>query len=88
MVIALFSLETAHLTDGINISVNFTWNSTEPTTGTGVIGSGKWEPGHIYTYKLNLGDADEDIIADVSVTPWEKFTDENDQDYKHEIEVE
>lgn len=75
-------------TDGINISVNFTWNSTEPTTGTGVIGSGKWEPGHIYTYKLNLGDADEDIIADVSVTPWEKFTDENDQDYKHEIEVE
>lgn len=69
-------------TDDITISTSFTWNSTEPTTGTGIIGSGSWEPGHIYTYKLNLGDADEDIIADVSIEQWSI------NEYKHQIDVE
>lgn len=68
-------------TGGIKISVSFTWNSTR-TDAEAVIGNGTWQPGFIYTYKLNLGDNEEDILADVKVEPWKVVSD------KHEIEVE
>ena len=68
-------------TDGIGIRISFTWNS-ETTDGTADLGSGSWEAGHIYTYKLKLGDNDEDILADIIVEPWSI------EEYKHEIDVE
>ena len=68
-------------TSGIEITVSFTWNNS--TTNAEVsIGEGNWQPGHIYTYKLNLGDNDEDILANVSVEEWKVV------DYKNNIEVE
>lgn len=68
-------------TDGIKISISFTWNSTRKDAEVS-IGNGTWQPGFIYTYKLNLGDNDEDILADVIVEEW------NAVKHKHEIEVE
>ena len=68
-------------TDGVELLVSFTWNNS--TTDAEVsIGAGNWQPGHIYTYRLNLGDNDEDILANVSVEPW------NVVGYKNNIEVE
>ena len=68
-------------TSGIKLLVSFTWNNS--TTNAEVsIGEGNWQPGRIYTYKLNLGDNDEDILANVSVEPWTVVG------YKNNIEVE
>lgn len=40
-----------------------------------------WEPGHIYTYTLDLGNSREEILFQVKVTPW-KYV------YEHEFEIE
>jgi hypothetical protein len=40
-----------------------------------------WEPGHIYTYTLDLGNSREEILFQVKVTPW-KYV------YDHEFEIE
>lgn len=37
-----------------------------------------WEPGKHYTYILNLGDNNEDIITDVVITDWTYVKDKND----------
>lgn len=43
--------------------------------------SNDWEPGQIYTYTLDLGNSREEILFEVSVTPW-KYV------YEHEFEIE
>lgn len=68
-------------TDGVSITVSFTWNGLR-TDATAPLGDGEWLPGHIYTYKLNLGDSQEDIIADVSVDLWTVI------DYRNDIDIE
>ena len=68
-------------TNGVDILVSFTWNSSRKDAIVS-IGNGNWQPGHIYTYKLNLGDNDEDILANVSVERWTVVG------YKNNIEVE
>ena len=68
-------------TGGIYVTVSFTWNGT--TVNASVpLEEGNWLPGRIYTYKLTLGDNQEDIIADVSVVPWEVI------DYRNDIDIE
>jgi hypothetical protein len=63
------------------VTVSFTWNGT--TVNASVpLEEGNWLPGRIYTYKLTLGDNQEDIIADVSVVPWEVI------DYRNDIDIE
>ena len=68
-------------TSGVKLTVSFTWNNT--TDAAIDLGSGQWEPGHIYTYKLKLGDNEADILGNVSVEPWD-----NENDYNHPIPVE
>lgn len=68
-------------TGAVCVTVSFTWNGT--TVNASVpLDEGNWLPGHIYTYKLTLGDNQEDIIADVSVVPWEVI------DYRNDIDIE
>ncbi len=69
-------------TDGIKISCSFKWNSPEATEIEKVLGEGEWQPGYIYTYVLNLGDTEENMLAGVSIKPWDVIG------HKNEIEVE
>ena len=68
-------------TDDLSLTVSFTWNE-ERTDAVVPLGDGEWLPGYIYTYKLNLGDNQEDIITDVTVIPWKVI------DYRNDIDVE
>ena len=68
-------------TSGVKVTVSFTWNEEKKDASVD-LGSGQWEPGHIYTYKLNLGDNEEDILGNVTVEPWDA------DPYKHPIPVE
>ena len=68
-------------TDDISLTVSFTWNG-ERTDAVVSLGDGEWLPGYIYTYKLDLGDNQEDIITDVTVNPWNVI------DYRNDIDVE
>lgn len=68
-------------TDAIYLTVSYTWNATQKNASV-LIQGGDWLPGHMYTYKLDLGDNEEDIIADVSVVPWTVI------DYRNDIDIE
>lgn len=67
--------------DAVKITVSFNWEGDRNAEVS--LGSGKvWEPGKIYTYTLNLGDNQEDILMDVSVEEWDKIK------YDNVVEVE
>ncbi|MBR4978061.1 MAG: fimbrillin family protein [Bacteroidales bacterium] len=72
------------MTDDITIYVKFRWNNVDytPEVKVNTSQTSPWQPGKIYTYKLNLGDSAEDIISTVTVTPW------TDNEYKNDIDVE
>ena len=72
------------ITEDMNIYIDFTWNNVDykPEIKINTRQTTPWQPGKIYTYRLNLGDSDEDIISLVSVTPW------TDNGYKNDINVE
>ena len=67
-------------TDAVSVTVSFTWDGIKKDASVS-LGTGNWLPGHIYTYKLTLGDNREDIIADVSVAPWTVV------DYRNDIDI-
>ena len=68
-------------TEDIYITVSFTWNGTKKDARVQLGGDG-WKPGYKYTYTLTLGDNEEDILANVHVTPWNVI------DHKNNIEIE
>ena len=72
------------MTDDITIYVKFRWNNEDytPEIKVNTSQTSPWQPGKIYTYKLNLGDSAEDIISTVTITPW------TDNEYKNDIDVE
>lgn len=68
-------------TEDIYITVSFTWNGTNTVARVKLGGDG-WKPGYKYTYTLTLGDNEEDILANVDITPWNVI------DHKNNIEIE
>ena len=68
-------------TGDIYVTVRYTWNGNS-ISAEAVINGDNWKPGYKYTYILNLGNSSENIIADVSVTPWNK------NPYPNDIEIE
>ena len=72
------------ITEDMKIYVDFTWNNVDykPEIKINTRQTTPWQPGKIYTYRLNLGDSDEDIISTVTITPW------TDNEYKNDIDVE
>ncbi len=82
-------LPQANSSDPKEFSIECHWKgydttSDDPAKDTKVL-KGKiindWEPGHIYTYTLDLGNSREEILFQVKVTPW-KYV------YEHEFEIE
>jgi len=49
------------------------------------LGGGTWDPGKLYTYHMNLGDAKEEILFKISVKDWVKG---EEGDYENEYDVE
>ena len=63
----------------LDISYNF---ETDKTAAISLAGRGSWVPGKVYTYVLNLGNSEEDILVDVLVDQWDII------DYDNEVDVE
>lgn len=68
-------------TDNICLTVSYTWNGKK-TDASVPLETGNWLAGHMYTYKLQLGDNQADIISNVSVVPWTEIN------YKNNIDIE
>jgi len=66
----------------ITLTMNFKRDAnTDPENRSWYL-TDKWEPGHVYTYKISYGDSASEIYFSVEVEEW------NIEDYKNVVEVE
>ena len=79
----LFGEGTPSTDDDITITINYTWdNATDTDTSNDTYEitrslSGNWLAGNKYTYVLNLGDNEAEILFKVLVEPWDVTGDDN-----------